>query len=41
MSRQPIHLTDRGEAVLGTLAGLAFFATIVFSFAVIGDFLGI
>ncbi|QFG09595.1 hypothetical protein HYQ00_gp51 [Arthrobacter phage TripleJ] len=39
--RQPIRLTERGEIVLGTLAGLAFLFTITIFFAVLGDFLGI
>lgn len=36
-----IHLTARGEAVFGTLAGIAFVFSIVIFFAVLGDFLGI
>jgi hypothetical protein len=39
--RQPVRLTERGEFVLGTLAGVAFLFTIICFFAVLGDFLGI
>jgi hypothetical protein len=39
--RQPIRLTELGEIVLGTAAGIAFLLTITIFFAVLGDFLGI
>lgn len=41
MTRQPIRLTERGELVLGTLAGIAFLTTITVFFAALGDALGI
>ena len=41
MSRERIRLTARGELVFGSLAGVLALFTIVISFAVLGDFLGI
>ena len=41
MSRRPIRLTQRGEMVFGTMAGIAFLFSLVMFFAVLGDFLGI
>ncbi|TQJ60519.1 hypothetical protein FBY30_2787 [Arthrobacter sp. SLBN-83] len=41
MSRQRIRLTARGEAVFGTLAGVAFLFTLVIFWAAVGDLLGI
>ncbi|MFS0716861.1 hypothetical protein ABC337_15395 [Arthrobacter sp. 1P04PC] len=36
-----IHLTERGEAVFGSLAGIAFISSTVIFFAALGDLLGI
>lgn len=41
MSRQKIRLTEAGELVLGTIAGIAFLLTITIFFAFLGDVLGI
>lgn len=39
--RHPIRLTELGELVLGTLAGIAFLLVLTVSFAILGDLLGI
>ena len=41
MNRQRIRLTPPGELVFGSLAGVAALFTLVISFAVLGDALGI
>lgn len=40
-ARKPIRLTELGELVLGTAAGIAFLLVVTVFFAVLGDVLGI
>lgn len=37
LARKPIRLTELGELVLGTLAGIAFLLTLIIFFAVLGS----